>query len=189
MKEINMVAKALHTKFDAHTLLKNTILNEINSLNADSLSSNDRGLLTYINRLDWEKSRDFKNRKWVNIIHGHLKNHFDKCARYFGYSHADIYQLWFQQYVKNDTHNWHIHSCSYTGVYYLEFPLGSPSTQIIDQHDNSFSIDAKEGDIIIFPSFFIHKSPFVLHDVRKTIISFNIDFYDVTKDMKSFEIQ
>ena len=80
MKEINMVGKALHTKFDAHTLLKNTILNEINSLNADSLTSNDRGLLTYINRLDWEKSRDFKNRKWVNIIHGHLKNHFDKCA-------------------------------------------------------------------------------------------------------------
>ena len=38
------------------------------------------------------------------------------------------------------------------------------------------TIDAIEGQIVIFPSFIIHRSPRIIEDVRKTIISFNIDF-------------
>ena len=49
--------------------------------------------------------------------------------------------------------------------------------QIEEQYGQKdiFSIDVKEGDIIMFPSFIIHRAPKNNGD-RKTIISFNIDF-------------
>ena len=123
--------------------------------------------------------RDLQNRKWVKIIYKHLNSHFIECAHKFGYKDVGIEELWFQQYVKNDTHPWHIHSGNYTGVYYLQFPNGSPSTQIIDHCKKVYKVNPKEGDIIIFPSFFIHRSPNVQLNLQKTIISFNLDFIDV----------
>ena len=62
-------------------------------------------------------------------------------------------------------------------MYYLEFPPGSPSTEILDHNDNLHIVDAKEGDIIIFPSVLVHRAPPVKHQLRKTIISFNIEIY------------
>ena len=40
-------------------------------------------------------------------------------------------------------------------------------------------MDAKEGDIVIFPSFIIHRSPKITEDVEKIIISFNLDFDEI----------
>ena len=88
-----------------------------------------------------------------------------------------IKKLWFQQYVQNDYHGWHIHGDNYTGVYYLDFPKGSSKTELIDQKDinKKITVNAKEGDIIIFPSFIIHRSPKIKENIKKTIISFNIE--------------
>ena len=38
------------------------------------------------------------------------------------------------------------------------------------------TVDAKEGDIVIFPSFINHRAPKMQSDTRKTIISFNLQF-------------
>ena len=64
---------------------------------------------------------------------------------------------------------------------WLELSKKCPLTELVDSNDlnKRFKISAKEGDIVIFPSFIIHRSVRVLEDVRKTIISFNITFEDL----------
>lgn len=187
--KIPMSINAIKKPFPPHQELKRKLLTSINREgNIQSLGykeeSNDN---SKIRRLDWNNAKDLKTRKWVNILLPDLQGHFDDLANSLGYEFAEIEQLWFQQYIQNDNHPWHVHSSNYTGVYYLEFPQGSPPTQIIDHNDKLYTIDAKEGDLIIFPSFLIHRSPNVDHKIRKTIISFNIDFYNITKDMGAFE--
>ena len=44
----------------------------------------------------------------------------------------------------------------------------------LDKNDIKF-FDIKEGDLIIFPSYLIHRAPIVKNDIVKTIISFNLD--------------
>ena len=60
----------------------------------------------------------------------------------------------------------------------MELPEKSTKTELINQfsQNEKITIDAIEGQIVIFPSFIIHRSPRIIEDVRKTIISFNIDF-------------
>ena len=55
---------------------------------------------------------------------------------------------------------------NYTGVYYLQFPKGATKTQLVNEQ-KIFEVDAKEGDIVIFPSFIIHRSPKITEDVEK----------------------
>ena len=184
-----MSINAIKKPFGFHKQLKRKVLTAINrERNIESLGyEQECDDNSKIRRLDWHKAKDLDTRKWCNILSPQLQMHFDECAKNLGYEYAQIEQLWFQQYIQNDNHPWHVHSSNYTGVYYLEFPQGSPPTQIIDHNDKLYTIDAKEGDLIIFPSFLIHRSPNVDHKVRKTIVSFNIDFYNITKDMSSFE--
>jgi len=42
---------------------------------------------------------------------------------------------------------------------------------------------AKEGDIVIFPSFIVHRAPKVLLNIKKTIISFNLQFDFINPDV------
>ena len=187
--KIPMSIHAIKKPFLPHQELKSKLLSSINregniqSLGYDDDNDDD----TKIRRLDWHNAKDFENRKWVDILLPRLQEHFDDVAKSLGYEYVEIEELWFQQYIQNNNHPWHVHSSNYTGVYYLEFPQGSPPTQIVDHNDKFYTIDAKEGELIMFPSFLLHRSPNVDHKVRKTIISFNIDFYNVTKDLSSFE--
>ena len=41
------------------------------------------------------------------------------------------------------------------------------------------NLNCEEGDIVMFPSFMIHRAPPVQNDKTKTIISFNIEFKDI----------
>ena len=82
----------------------------------------------------------------------------------------------FQQYEKNSKHGWHIHGRNYTGVYYLQFD-GTAKTQV--WNNEIMNLNCEEGDIVMFPSFMIHRAPPVQNDKTKTIISFNIEFKDI----------
>ena len=126
---------------------------------------------------DWSQSENF-SRPWAQLLYPFLKDHFNYCAVKLNYQTFKIHNLWFQQYKKGDTHGWHIHGNNYTGVYYLELPEKSTKTELINQfsQNEKITIDAIEGQIVIFPSFIIHRSPRIIEYVRKTIISFNIDF-------------
>ena len=98
-----------------------------------------------------------------------------------GYHGFDLKQIWYQQYLKGSNHPWHTHASNFTGVYYLEYPEGSPSTEVISPYTREkHCLDmASEGDFIVFPSHWIHRSPPNHTSNRKTIISYNLDvFFD-----------
>jgi predicted 2-oxoglutarate/Fe(II)-dependent dioxygenase YbiX len=105
----------------------------------------------------------------------------DEIAKKYYVGELDITGGWFQQYYKSDTHNWHFHGNSNLScVYYIELYNSKDSTIFYDIENNSqFQLDVKEGDVVIFPSHTIHKSPLLKSNNRKTIISLNISFKKV----------
>ena len=99
---------------------------------------------------------------------------FEKQMNKVGLKGVQIKDLWFQQYTKGDTHGWHVHGENFTGVYYLELGQTSPKTELIEPlSKRKITVEASEGDVVIFPSVYIHRAPKVQSDERKTIISFN----------------
>ncbi len=175
MKKIKLNTTALLSPFKYHNQIKGELISKINKSYNDNLSNHNEYYDDEIHRLDWSQNKDF-NREWVKFVKPKIQEHFNECALKIGLQNAVIKDIWYQQYIKNNTHGWHTHGENYTGVYYLEFPKGSPKTELIDQSNlnKKISINAKEGDIVIFPSFIIHRAPRVIQDVKKTIISFNL---------------
>ena len=184
MKKIKLGATAIIKPFEYHSVMKDTLLSMIDNSYNDNLNVKDDYYGDEVHRLDWSKNLDY-DREWIKYIKPRLQEHFDVCANDLNYEGCIVKGMWYQQYVKNNTHGWHIHGENYTGVYYLEHPEGSPKTELIDQYDitKKISVDAKEGDIIIFPSFIIHRAPRVMNDVRKTIVSFNLEFELIKKSI------
>jgi hypothetical protein len=180
MKKTKTEVAILLESFKKHKEIKKQLLNLIQNNYSENLYVKDDLYSQSISKLDWSMSSNFE-REWVKLFKPYLQEHFNKCANILGYRTCHIKNLWFQQYTKNDTHAWHIHSDHYTGVYYLEFPKKSTKTEIVDHFNKKTKINAKEGDIVIFPSFLVHRSPIIKHNVIKTIISFNIEFEGIYK--------
>jgi len=157
----------LRTKFESFNTIKSFLLSHIEK--AYSKEQNE----TPITRLDWDEGRDM-NRPWVKYIAPLLHYNLTKLIRTRHPSFLEIDKIWYQQYHENSYHDWHVHSHHYTGVFYLEFPKGSPKTELFI--DNKIiSVEAEEGDLIIFPSSVIHRAAKNTTPQRKTIISYNMD--------------
>ena len=91
-----------------------------------------------------------------------------------GCSKLDLEQIWFQQYLEDGYHGWHIHTGHYTGVYYLELDKTSPVTELRDPYTKRIKrMNVKEGDMIVFPSYIYHRAPLNKSVKQKTIISWN----------------
>jgi hypothetical protein len=179
MKILNFNTKGILKKFKEHENVKNKLLNYFENSNEESYVRKENGeLLSKISKLDWNISRDF-NREWVVFLKPYLMQHFNECANFLNYNSVEIKAIWFQQYLKNEIHQWHIHGENYTGVYYLEFDKNNAKTEILDHDENKHIVDAEEGDIVIFPSFLIHQSPKLINSNKKSIISFNIEFTNI----------
>jgi hypothetical protein len=160
-----------------HVRIKETLLSIINNQTASSLNINDSYYGDKISRLDWDSAGDFQ-RPWVSFLFPILQAQLNTVCQTCGYQEVLINDLWFQQYQLNDAHGWHVHGSNFTGVYYLDMPTGSPITQLVNPLNQKEIINPniKEGDILIFPSFVIHRAPVIKNLLKKTIISFNCDF-------------
>ena len=88
---------------------------------------------------------------------------------------------------KNGKHGWHTHAQNYTGVYYVKFSNKDAKTELIDpfSQDKKIIINAKEGDIVIFPSYVIHRATEQKENSEKIIISFNINFTRIMPNLFS----
>lgn len=157
--------------FKAHNRLKSDILGAIEQIAPNSISAPEYEIY----KTDWDQSNN-SSKKYVDILHSAVSAELNEVFQSFGFDRYNVHNIWFQQYIKNNTHPWHTHSaCHYTCIYYVELPDDAPRTQFIDpiDHTRVFEIDVKEGDILIIPSMIKHRSPPVENNVRKTIISFN----------------
>ena len=176
MKKIKVSDCICHGKLFDHDKIKDRILYEIDkdicretSGEGDSYVVSDR-----VSKLDWTKGNDFE-RPWVKIFFPNFDITINNFLLDLGYSVYDLKLVWYQQYLEGDAHGWHTHSGTYTGVYYLEFPEGSSQTELYSPFNfKKHIIKSKEGDIIIFPSHWIHRGP-PNPSNRKTIISFNLE--------------
>jgi len=90
----------------------------------------------------------------------------------------DIKAMWFHQMFQNDYMDWDNHFyAQWACVYYVELPDPSMATEFIhpDTEQEFQPVNAKAGDLVIFPSFLLHRSPFITDTRRKTVIAWNMD--------------
>ena len=88
-----------------------------------------------------------------------------------------IHNGWFQQYTDGGQHSWHNHTdCQFANVYFLELPDEEYKTEIVDENGDIIEFAVKEGDVLSFPSWMLHRSKPNFSKHRKSIISFNTSF-------------
>lgn len=159
-------------KFTKHIEIKSDLL----SLIENAESKHESGSETDVAKADWFQS--FSTRKWCEYIKPHLVPDVLEMCKSLGYDGFKMWELWFQQYFKKNSHGWHTHSANWSSVYYLELPPEASKTQIVNPYtQNIIEVDVEEGDILMFPSFILHRSPPMPNEssIRKTIVSYNID--------------
>ncbi len=128
-----------------------------------------------IYKVDFNNSTDFE-RPWIKMIRESFGNSFKPWLKQMKFGKLHIKNLWFQQYNKGNKHDWHIHGCSFSGVYYVNYNNKCIGTELIDPYSNKIiKPKVSEGDVIIFPAFVIHRAPAEKTNDLKTIISFNFD--------------
>jgi hypothetical protein len=99
------------------------------------------------------------------------KPYINEFCLKFGVNNYE-YDYWTAQYDTNIDHHWHIHSGSHFGVvYYMELPYNENSTEFWKK-----KFPADEGEMIFFPSWWIHRSTPNLYNKQKTVIAGNLTF-------------
>jgi hypothetical protein len=161
-------------KLPNHDLLKKQTLDSISVAVADDINNHDSYYADRISRFDWNQSKNF-DRPWVKLLKPHVEDYLNKLATALGYKDSIIVDFWFQQYNQGDSHGWHTHAGNFTGVYYLELDEDGPRTEIIEPSKQNKKIvtDVREGDIMMCPSYVIHRSPVSSSSSRKTIVGMN----------------
>ena len=155
------------------------VIDKCNSETIDTLQSNG----DLISKTDYYQD---VSRPYMNILLNDLEDFRQHLLNYHCCSSLKVVGSWFQQYYKNDIHNWHFHaSCNLSVVYFLELDSFKDSTEFFDITTRKcFQIeDVKEGDIIVFPPLIPHRSPKNKSEKRKSIISFNLNFGQVNMNL------
>jgi len=134
------------------------------------------GLFENISNTDYHLKHDFKQKEYFKILDPYLIDFFKVFDKNYYCTEHDTNVGWFQQYYKNDRHDWHFHGYSNIScVYFVELSNYKESTQFFYKN-KLYQMKVKEGDILVFPSFIPHRSPIIkTENHRKTIISFNVN--------------
>lgn len=169
-------------KIKEHNKIKTELLNLINEIPKTSYNSTSENIIN----TDWSLPKDYE-RKYLKTFYNTIEQYMIKIMEFLKTQEYIIHNAWFQQYTKNNFHDWHVHENSnYTNVYYLELPDITTKTEILNINTNKIiDIDVKEGDLITFPAYLHHRSKIIKNNLRKTIISFNSSF----KGVNSIEIK
>tara|TARA_R110000822_G_scaffold31166_2_gene90197 strand:+ start:1859 stop:2365 length:507 start_codon:yes stop_codon:yes gene_type:complete len=164
MIDIHHFKKHKETKLELLDLINKSPKINLKADKTESLKHTDWYLTPESPRPYWSFFNNLLQNWKINMC---LKTHSKKCI---------IHNHWFQQYLKNDHHNWHNHSaCQFSSIYYLELPDPSIATEFLD----GTKIDIKEGDIITFPSYLYHRSPINKLKKRKSVVVFNSSFEEL----------
>lgn len=155
-----------------HDYWKPKLLSSIDQMKADNnIALNERG---YYYDYDIPDSP----RTYQNIVDNILLAPTEELGLMYGNSVKKLSLLWFQQYLQGSEFSWHGHINHWALIYYIELPDTKEATDFL----NYGQFDVKEGDILFFPTFLNHRSPIIKSNLRKTIISANIN-YEVDRKM------
>lgn len=161
------------SKLEEHDLIKEDVIDLIDdSESTNYVYPND---YTNITRTDYDVPSDVF-RGYISLVEKPIQKLMEANFLKIGYDMVNIKNWWFQQYKQGSNHGWHVHvDCQWTNVYYVELPEDAPKTQLLNPMNQNeiITLDVKEGDVLTFPSFILHRAPNVESKTRKTIISFN----------------
>ena len=90
----------------------------------------------------------------------------------------DIRGMWFHQMQQNDYMEWDNHFYSqWAAVYYIELPEPDMATEFIhpDTEEEFQPQNIQPGDMVIFPTFLLHRSPYITDTRRKSVIAWGMD--------------
>ena len=151
---------------EEHNYWKPKILKSIESMiEKNNIQLNEKGYYYDFNIPDVERT-------YKQIMDNIGLSYIDEIEDRYGLKCEKIQTYWFQQYLQGSDFSWHQHDGHWAMVYYVELPEISESTEFL----NFGQFNVKEGDIILFPTFLAHRSPKIQSNLRKTIISSNIQF-------------
>jgi hypothetical protein len=153
-----------------HAELKETILKSISDMGVHSLFDSENK----ISNTDWHLNPNYE-RFYFQNIREIISTHLGNIMQTHSMPNGEVLGLlgyWFQQYEEGDYHKWHSHgNCMFSNVYYLDLPEKAVKTSFI-LAGKEFEVPVKEGQILTFPSCFIHCSkPNKVG--TKTVVSFN----------------
>lgn len=81
--------------------------------------------------------------------------------------------MWYHEYHKGDSFEWHNHQNSHmTAIYFIEMPKNQTTEVMGIGH-----LPAEQGEIVFFPSIYVHRSSIITTDERKKIIAFVMNFH------------
>ena len=182
IKEYKIKSLILKQKFKDHKKFKKQMLKYWEEGPDKAFKSRDDYYNDRVYKNDWPQAANWE-RPWIKYALSSIHQHLRIFAEHLGYQDIELQKLWYQQYGKQDLHNWHVHGGSYSGAYYVDFDKKCPTTEFLypDDPKKSFTIDMEEGDMVFFPCFLMHRSATNQSKKRKSIISWNTDFYNIQK--------
>ena len=154
-----------------HAEVKSAILNGIKSMGTHCVIKERQ----QISNTDWHLSPQLE-RPYIAylapIVEAHLQILLKSSNLFEVEPDLKLANYWFQQYAKNDKHDWHMHEyCIFSNVYYVDLPAGAAKTSF-KVGGKEFEVKVSEGQILTFPSCFPHCSK-PNKASTKTVISFN----------------
>lgn len=160
-----------------HKYFKNKVLETIGSYHRQYTSDINQEYISFISNTDWEHN----SINWYeNFLSCNDKKRYQEfIKKHFG-KNVIIGKTWFNQYYPNSgsDHPFHKHeNCNLSNVYLIE--MGDKNMRTVLQSPRTgreIIPNVKEGQILIFPSHILHKSPRNFTNKRKTIIAFNSKF-------------
>ena len=172
MKLHNLKSFYITHQIKEHHIHKNILLSLINEIPNNSYEN--------ISHTDFNLPKEYK-RKYLDYFYNNvIKDYMNNLCNILKIENWNIQEGWFQQYNKKDNHNWHAHpDCQFTNIYFLELPDIKYITELNNSCFNE-TIDLQnvsEGYVITFPSYILHRSIPINEDTKKTIISFNSNFF------------
>ena len=136
-----------------------------------------------ITKTDWDgHSYHHQTGYWQTVLpfvldsYQQIRTHlYQDLTEYVG---LDIGYSWYQVYGYESQHTYHNHpGCQFSNVFFVDLPNGDFKTKFFGLDD----IDVKEGDLITFPAWYLHRSPPNLGQKNKIVVSFNTSFNCQTK--------
>ncbi len=131
-----------------------------------------------------EHINEFPHIKYKEIFLNAAKNKFEEHAGFHiqpeitGLSYEfNIMHMWFHQMSESDYIGWDNHQwCQWSAVYFVEVPEQKYITEFLNPEDCMvIQPEAEAGDMLIFPSWMLHRAPKMLTNKRKSIIAWNMD--------------
>lgn len=126
----------------------------------------------------WSDTRGVYSQELTDMLYNAWWPFIKKAGEDLGIQMKDLSAIsqhhpWFNMYEENNTFHWHTHDYQLVVLHYMELPDDVPTVFLIN--GECVTLDAKEDDVLIFPSFIPHTAAINRSGKRKLIYSTNFE--------------